>query len=57
LQRGAFHVTNAKIEGVELTLYRDETGKLSLVNALKQQPPTVRQNLMVPPTEKHKKGA
>ncbi len=50
-------MTNAKIEGVELTLYRDETGKLSLVNALKQQPPTVRQNLMVPPTEKHKKGA
>jgi hypothetical protein len=57
LQRGAFHVTNAKIEGVELTLYRDDTGKLSLVNALKQQPPTVRHDLMVPPTPKHKNGA
>ena len=56
LQRGAFHVTNAKIEGVELTLYRDEAGQLSLVNALKQQPPTVRHDLMVPPTDKPKKG-
>jgi hypothetical protein len=56
LQRGTFHVTNAKIEGVELTLYRDETGKLSLVGALKQQPPTVRDGLMVPPTDKPKKG-
>jgi len=56
LQRGAFHMTNAKIEGVELTLYRDEAGQLSLVGALKQQPPTVRQGLMVPPTPKPKKG-
>jgi len=56
LKRGTFRVTNAKIEGVDLTLYRDETGKLSLVHALKQQPPTVRHGLMVPPTEKHKTG-
>jgi hypothetical protein len=56
LQHGTFRVTNAKIEGVELTLYRDDTGKLSLVNALKQQPPTVRHGLMVPPTPKPKKG-
>lgn len=56
LKRGAFHVKNAKIEGVELTLYRDESGKLSLVNALKQQPPTVRHGMMVPPTEKHEKA-
>jgi hypothetical protein len=56
LKRGMFHVKNAKIEGVELTLYRDDSGKLSLVNALKQQPPTVRHGMMVPPTEKQKKG-
>jgi len=53
LKRGAFHVTTGSIEGVELTLYRDETGHLSLVNAVKEQPPTVRHGLMVPPTEKH----
>ena len=57
LKRGKFHVKNAKIESVELTLYRDDSGKLSLVNALKQQPPTVRHGMMVPPTEKHKKSA
>jgi len=57
LKRGTFRVKNAKIEGVELTLYRDQTGKLSLVNALKQQPPTVRHGMMMPPTDKHKKGA
>jgi len=56
LKRGTFHVTNAKIEGVEITLYRDDTGKLSLVNAMKQQPPTVRHGMMVPPTKKPKKG-
>jgi hypothetical protein len=56
LKRGEFHVTNAKIEGVEITLYRDDTGKLSLVNAMKQQPPTVRHGMMVPPTPKPKKG-
>jgi len=55
LKRGEFKVKNAKIEGVELTLYRDESGKLSLVNALKQQPPTVRHGTMVPPTDKHEK--
>ena len=53
LKRGEFRVKNAKIEGVELTLYRDDSGKLSLVNALKQQPPTVRHGMMVPPTEEH----
>ena len=57
LKRGMFHVKNARIEDVELTLYRDATGKLSLVNALKQQPPTVRHGMMVPPTEKHEKSA
>ena len=57
LKRGSFHVTNATMEGVEITLYRDETGKLSLVNALKQQPPHVRHGLNVPPTEKHEGGA
>ena len=55
LKRGKFHVKNAKIEDVELTLYRDDSGKLSLVNALKQQPPTVRHGMMIPPTDKHKK--
>jgi hypothetical protein len=57
LKRGEFHVTNATMEGAEITLYRDEAGQLSLVGALKQQPPTVRQGLMVPPTPKHKNGA
>jgi hypothetical protein len=57
LKRGTFRVKNAKIKDVELTLYRDETGKLSLVNALKQQPPTVRHGMLVPPTNKHKKKA
>jgi hypothetical protein len=57
LKRGSFHVKNATMEGVEITLYRDETGKLSLVNALKKQPPTVRHGMNVPPTDKHKKGA
>jgi hypothetical protein len=56
LKRGEFHVTNAKIEGAEITLYRDDSGKLSLVGALKQQPPTVRHGMMVPPTKKPKKA-
>ena len=52
LKRGKFHVKNATMEGVEITLYRDEAGALSLVSAVKQQPPTVRQGMNVPPTTK-----
>jgi len=57
LKRGTFHVKNATMEGVEITLYRDEDGALSLVSALKKQPPTVRHGMNLPPTDKHKKGA
>ena len=39
LKRGTFHVKNATMEGVEVTLYRDEDGALSLVSAMKKQPP------------------
>ena len=34
LKRGTFHVKNATMEGVEVTLYRDEDGALSLVSAI-----------------------
>ena len=56
LKRGKFHVKNATMEGVEITLYRDEAGALSLVSAVKQQPPTVRQGMNVPPTKKPEKA-
>ena len=56
LKRGTFHVKNATMEGVEVTLYRDEDGALSLVSAVKKQPPSVRHGMNVPPTDKPKKA-
>jgi len=51
LKRGAFHMTKAKLVGVEMTLYRDATGSISIVNALRSQPPTVQRTLYLPPRE------
>jgi hypothetical protein len=56
LKRGMFHVKNATMEGVEVTLHRDEDGALSLVSAMKKQPPTVRHGMNVPPTDRPKKA-
>jgi hypothetical protein len=56
LKQGKFHVKNASMEGVEITLYRDENGALSLVSAVKKQPPSVRHGMNVPPTKKPKKA-
>jgi len=56
MRHGEMRLTNTKVEGVEVTLYRDETGKLSLADALKKEPPTIRRCLSLPPQEKHEKG-
>jgi hypothetical protein len=49
LQRGTFKMVNAKAHGVEVTLYRDAEGKISLAGALKKQPPHVQQAAFIPP--------
>ena len=49
LKRGTFKMTHAKAEGVEVTLYRDAAGKISLASALKKQPPHVQQAIFIPP--------
>ena len=56
MRRGEMRLTNIKVEGVEVTLYRDETGKLSLADALKKQSPTIGLGLYPPPQEEHEKG-
>jgi len=57
LRRGIYRVNTAKARGVEVTLYRDETGKLSLANALRENPPQLKSGLRTPPRSKSKQGA
>jgi hypothetical protein len=52
LQDGTFRVPGAEIDGADIYLYRDATGQLSIVNALKSAPPSVRRSLSLPPREK-----
>jgi len=49
IKRGVYRVTEGTIEGAHVTLYRDETGRLSLSNALEESPPPVRRGLAMPP--------
>lgn len=50
MQRGAIRVPNGRVEGVDITLYRDKTGKISIANALRAAQPAV------PPEEQPDSG-
>ncbi|MEM7437052.1 MAG: hypothetical protein AAF436_18000 [Myxococcota bacterium] len=54
LRHGVYRMTKATVEGIEVTLYRDSTGQVSLTHALSQAPPPVRQGLHLPPKQKPK---
>jgi len=41
MQRGTIRVPQGRIEGAEITLYRDETGKISLANAFRTASPSI----------------
>jgi hypothetical protein len=49
LKRGTFKMMNAKAQGVQVTLYRDAAGKISLASALTKQPPHIQQAMFIPP--------
>jgi hypothetical protein len=51
MQRGAIRVPKGHLEGVEITLYRDETGKISIANAFRAPQPAA------PPEEPPESGA
>ncbi|MEM7139100.1 MAG: hypothetical protein AAF500_21180 [Myxococcota bacterium] len=57
LRHGVYRMTKATVEGIEVTLYRDATGQVSLTHALSQAPPPVRQGLHLPPKQKPKADA
>ena len=56
LKHGTYRMSRGVAEGVEVTLYRDQTGRVSIVHALSESPPTVRQGLHLPPTEEPAEG-
>lgn len=49
---GVFRIPAGDVEGAEITLYRDEEGKISLAGALKTAQPTVQRSLGIGPVEK-----
>jgi hypothetical protein len=57
LRHGIYRVHSAKAHGVEVTLYRDQTGKLSLTDALSESPAPLKSGLETPPKAKSKEGA
>ncbi|MEM8607687.1 MAG: hypothetical protein AAGF92_11300 [Myxococcota bacterium] len=52
LRRGVYRMRKASVQGIEVTLYRDATGQVSLTHALGETPPPVRQGLHLPPEKK-----
>lgn len=57
LRKGVYRIDTAKAHGVEVTLYRDQTGKLSLANALRESPAPLERGLDAPPKGASKDGA
>lgn len=57
LRRGVYRIETAKAHGIEVTLYRDQTGKLSLTNALRETPSPLKSGLETPPETDSKEGA
>jgi hypothetical protein len=51
MRRGAIRVPKGHLEGVEITLYRDQTGKISIANAFRAPQPAA------PPEEPPESGA
>ena len=49
LRRGIYRMAEASAQGIEVTLYRDRTGMVSLTHALGQTPAPVRSGLHMPP--------
>lgn len=49
LRRGVYRMRKTHVEGIEVTLYRDATGQVSLTHALGQTPAPVRGGLHMPP--------
>ena len=56
MRDGTFRVPSGRVEGAEITLYRDEAGEISLASALQSAPPSVRRSLSLPPIEKPESG-
>ena len=55
MHEGTFRITEGKIRGAHITLYRDPEGKISLADALRTQDPSVQQSLGMPPDKPDKK--
>ncbi|MGB5809193.1 MAG: hypothetical protein WBG86_01610 [Polyangiales bacterium] len=52
LKKGIYEMRTAVAKGVEITLYRDASGQVSIVHALQASPSAVQRGLHMPPAKK-----